>query len=70
MDGSTPVAPGAQRQGILVACELAASTLLAQTVAEAGGGGNRLVSVIADVEGEPILSAGPAPQAGRAPGRR
>ena len=64
------MAPGAQRQGILVACELAASTLLAQTVAEAGGGGNRLVSVIADVEGEPILSAGPAPHAGRPPGRR
>jgi len=35
----------------------------AQAVAGAGGGGNRLVSVVADVEGEPIESAGPAPRA-------
>ena len=59
------MAPGAWQQGILMASELAAGTLHAQAVAEAGGGGNRLVSVVADVEGEPIMSAGPAPQAGR-----
>jgi hypothetical protein len=50
---------------VLMASELAANTLHAQAVARAGGGGNRLVSVLADVEGEPIQSAGPAP---RAPG--
>ena len=38
-------------------------------MAEAGGGGDRLVSVIAEVGGEPIMSAGPAPQAGRPAGR-
>jgi len=37
-------------------------TLHAQVVAEAGGGGNRLASATADVEGEPIQSAGPAPR--------
>ena len=46
---------------VLTASELAASTLHAQAVAEAGGGGHRLASVVADVEGEPIMSAGPAP---------
>jgi hypothetical protein len=54
---------------VLMARELAASTLHAQAVAGAGGGGHRLVSVVADVEGEPIMSAGPAPQARRASGR-
>ena len=48
---------------ILMASELAANTLHAQAVAGAGGGGNRLASVVADVEGEPIESAGPAPRA-------
>jgi hypothetical protein len=47
---------------VLMASELAANTLHAQAVAEAGGGGNRLASVKADVEGESITSAGPAPQ--------
>jgi hypothetical protein len=47
---------------VLMASELAANTLHAQAVAEAGGGGDRLASVVADVEGEPIMSAGPAPQ--------
>jgi hypothetical protein len=46
--------------GVLMASELAADTLHAQAVAGVGGGGNRLVSVVTDVEGEPILSAGPA----------
>jgi hypothetical protein len=32
-----------------------------QAVAEAGGGGNRLGSASADVEGEPTMFAGPAP---------
>ena len=54
---------------VLTASELAANTLHAQAVAEAGGGGHRLASVVADVEGEPIMSAGPAPQARRASGR-
>ena len=53
---------------VLMASELAANTLHAQAVAGAGGGGNRLASVVADVEGEPIESAGPAPRAPRAPG--
>jgi hypothetical protein len=48
-----------------MASELAANTLHAQAVAEAGGGGNRLASVVADGEGEPIESAGPAPRAHR-----
>jgi hypothetical protein len=52
--------------GVLMASELAANTLHAQAVAGAGGGGDRLASVVADVEGEPIVSAGPAPQAHRA----
>ena len=51
---------------ILMASELAANTLHVQAVAEAGGGGDRLASVTADAEGEPITSAGPAPQDPRA----
>jgi hypothetical protein len=50
-----------------MASELAANTLHAQAVAGAGGGGDRLASVVADVEGEPIVSAGPATQATQAP---
>jgi len=46
---------------VLMASELAANTLHAQTVAEAGGGGDRLASVTAGVEGEPITSAGLGP---------
>ena len=53
---------------VLMASELAANTLHAQAVAGAGGGGNRLASVVADVEGESTESAGPAPRAPRAPG--
>ena len=53
---------------VLMASELAANTLHAQAVAEAGGGGNRLASVSADVEGEPVVSAGPAPHS-RPPAR-
>jgi hypothetical protein len=45
-----------------MASELAANTLHAQAVAEAGGGGHRLASVKADVEGEPVQAAGPAPR--------
>ena len=45
-----------------MASELAANTLHAQAVVGAGGGGDRLGSVLTDVEGEPIQSAGPAPQ--------
>jgi hypothetical protein len=57
--------PDLLEDGVLMASELAANTLHAQAVAGAGGGGNRLASVVADVEGEPIVSAGPAPQAHR-----
>ena len=53
---------------VLMASELAANTLHAQAVVGAGGGGDRLGSVLTDVEGEPILSAGPAPQAPKDPG--
>jgi hypothetical protein len=56
---------GLLEDGVLMASELAANTLHAQAVAGAGGGGGRLVSVIADVEGEPTTSAGPAPQVSR-----
>jgi hypothetical protein len=48
-----------------MASELAANTLHAQAVAEAGGGGHRLASVSADVEGEPVQAAGPAPRGSR-----
>jgi hypothetical protein len=54
--------------GVLMASELAANTLHAQAVAEAGGGGNRLASVTTDVEGEPVMSAGPAAHPRRGPG--
>jgi hypothetical protein len=46
---------------ILMASELAANTLHAHAVAGVGGGGNRLASVTTDVEGEPGISADPAP---------
>ena len=61
--------PDLLEDAVLMASELAANTLHAQAVAGAGGGGNRLASVVADVEGEPIVSAGPAPrsQSGLAP---
>jgi hypothetical protein len=51
-----------------MASELAANTLHAQAVAEAGGGGDRLASVMAGVEGEPIMSAGPVAHPRRGPG--
>jgi len=47
---------------ILMASELAANTLHAHAVAGVGGGGNRLASVAADLEGEQEISADPAPQ--------
>src|SRR5579859_1917668 len=47
---------------VLMASELAANTLHARAVAGVGGGGNRLASVAADVEGEQEISADPAPQ--------
>ena len=50
---------------VLMASELAANTLHAQAVAGSGGGGDRLASVTAGVEGEPTVSAGPAPHAPR-----
>jgi hypothetical protein len=54
--------PGLLDDCILMASELAANTLHAHAVAGVGGGGNRLVSVITDVEGEPMISADPAPR--------
>ncbi|HEV2253689.1 MAG TPA: hypothetical protein VGS06_10885 [Streptosporangiaceae bacterium] len=57
--------PDLLEDGVPMASELAANTLHAQAVAGTGGGGNRLASVVADVEGEPIVSAGPAPRAHR-----
>jgi hypothetical protein len=54
--------PDLLEDGVLMASELAANTLHAQAVAGAGGGGNRLASVVTDVEGEPVMSAGPAPR--------
>jgi hypothetical protein len=47
---------------VLMASELAANTLHARAVAGLGGGGDRFVSVAPDMGGEPISSAGPAPQ--------
>ncbi len=47
---------------ILMASELAANTLHARAVAGTGGGGDRFVSVAPDMGGEPMPSAGPAPQ--------
>jgi hypothetical protein len=52
---------------ILMASELAANTLHAHAVAGVGGGGNRLASVAADVEGEQEISADPAPRAPQNP---
>jgi len=52
---------------ILMASELAANTLHARAVAGTGGGGDRFVSVAPDMGGEPVSSAGPAPQAPQAP---
>ncbi len=52
---------------ILMASELAANTLHAHAVAGVGGGGNRLASVAADVEGEQEISADPAPREPQAP---
>jgi hypothetical protein len=53
--------PGLLDDCLLMASELAANTLHAHAVAGTGGGGNRLASVTPDVEGEPTMSAGPAP---------
>jgi hypothetical protein len=59
--------PGLLDDCILMASELAANTLHAHAVAGVGGGGNRLASVVTDVEGEPLISADPAPLAPLAP---
>ncbi len=55
------LAPGLLDDCILMASELAANTLHARAGTRAGGGGDRLVSVIADMGGEPVTSASPAP---------
>jgi hypothetical protein len=52
---------------VLMASELAANTLHARAVAGPGGGGDRFVSVAPDIGGEPISSAGPAPQTPQLP---
>jgi hypothetical protein len=52
---------------VLMASELAANTLHAHEVAGAGGGGDWLVSADADMGGEPITSASPAPQTPQIP---
>jgi hypothetical protein len=52
---------------VLMASELAANTLHAHAVAGPGGGGDRFVSVAPDMGGEPISSAGPAPQTPQGP---
>jgi hypothetical protein len=44
-----------------MASELAANTLHARAGARAGGGGDRLVSAVADMGGEPVTSASPTP---------
>jgi hypothetical protein len=59
--GEVGLEPDLFEDCVLMASELAANTLHAQAVAEAGGGGNRLASVKTDVEGEPVTSVGPAP---------
>ena len=46
---------------VLMASELAANTLHARAGTRAGGGGDRLVSVVTDMGGEPVTSASPAP---------
>jgi hypothetical protein len=53
--------PGLVEDCLLMASELAANTLHARAAAGAGGGGDRLVSGVADMGGELITSAGPAP---------
>ena len=55
------LAPGLLDDCILMASELAANTLHARAGTRAGGGGDRLVSVIADMGGEPVTSASPTP---------
>src|SRR5260370_14924007 len=59
--------PDLMEDCILMASELAANTLHARAVAGTGGGGDRLVSVAPDMGGEPISSAGPAPQIPQTP---
>ena len=59
--------PGLLDDCVLMASELAANTLHAHAVAGVGGGGNRLASVEADVEGEQEISADPAPQIPQTP---
>jgi hypothetical protein len=61
------LAPGLLDDCILMASELAANTLHARAGARAGGGGDRLVSVIADMGGEPVTSASPTPYVREAP---
>jgi hypothetical protein len=55
--------PGLVDDCVLMASELAANTLHARAAAGTGGGGDRLVSALADMGGEPITSAGPVPPA-------
>jgi hypothetical protein len=55
------LAPGLLDDCVLMASELAANTLHARAGARAGGGGDRLVSAIADLGGEPVTSASPTP---------
>jgi hypothetical protein len=59
--------PGLLDDCVLMASELAANTLHARAVAGPGGGGDRFVSVAPDMGGEPISSAGPAPQTPQGP---
>jgi hypothetical protein len=59
--------PGLLDDCVLMASELAANTLHARAVAGSGGGGDRFVSVAPDMGGEPISSAGPAPQTPQLP---
>jgi hypothetical protein len=55
------LAPGLLDDCVLMASELAANTLHARAGTRAGGGGDRLVSVSADMGGEPVPSASPTP---------
>jgi hypothetical protein len=61
------LAPGLLDDCILMASELAANTLHARAGTRAGGGGDRLVSVVADMGGEPVTSASPTPHTREAP---
>ena len=61
------LAPGLLDDCILMASELAANTLHARAGTRAGGGGDRLVSVSADMGGEPVTSASPTPHTREAP---